>query len=78
MSAPFLARSMGGRLVVARDRYLFPHMTQICAISFDRPPKVSPACKDGASPTLLGVPDPDRASQVHEVEVFGPVATLIP
>jgi 3,4-dehydroadipyl-CoA semialdehyde dehydrogenase len=29
-------------------------------------------------PTLLGSPDPDRAGLVHELEVFGPVATLMP
>jgi 3,4-dehydroadipyl-CoA semialdehyde dehydrogenase len=29
-------------------------------------------------PTLLGVPDPDRAQLVHDLEVFGPVATLMP
>ena len=29
-------------------------------------------------PTLLGVDDADAAARVHETEVFGPVATLIP
>ena len=29
-------------------------------------------------PTLLGALDPDRCDLVHELEVFGPVATLIP
>jgi 3,4-dehydroadipyl-CoA semialdehyde dehydrogenase len=29
-------------------------------------------------PTLLGARDPDRSSQVHDIEVFGPVATLMP
>ena len=29
-------------------------------------------------PTLLGVDDADTAARVHETEVFGPVATLIP
>jgi 3,4-dehydroadipyl-CoA semialdehyde dehydrogenase len=29
-------------------------------------------------PTLLAVADPDKASRVHDTEVFGPVATLIP
>ena len=29
-------------------------------------------------PTLLGVRDADQASRVHSVEVFGPVATLVP
>jgi len=29
-------------------------------------------------PTLLGVVDADKASRVHDVEVFGPVATLVP
>ncbi len=29
-------------------------------------------------PTLLGVRDPDAASLVHDIEVFGPVATLMP
>jgi 3,4-dehydroadipyl-CoA semialdehyde dehydrogenase len=31
-----------------------------------------------AGPTLLGTRDPDGAALVHEVEVFGPVATLLP
>jgi 3,4-dehydroadipyl-CoA semialdehyde dehydrogenase len=30
------------------------------------------------APTLLGVRDPDFATQVHDMEVFGPVATLMP
>jgi 3,4-dehydroadipyl-CoA semialdehyde dehydrogenase len=30
------------------------------------------------APTLLGVRDPDFATQVHELEVFGPVSTLMP
>jgi 3,4-dehydroadipyl-CoA semialdehyde dehydrogenase len=29
-------------------------------------------------PTLLGVTDPDAADRVHDTEVFGPVATLLP
>jgi 3,4-dehydroadipyl-CoA semialdehyde dehydrogenase len=29
-------------------------------------------------PTLLGLRDPDTTSLVHDVEVFGPVATLVP
>lgn len=29
-------------------------------------------------PVLLGTPDPDASALVHEVEVFGPVATLMP
>lgn len=29
-------------------------------------------------PTLLGSPDPDTAALIHELEVFGPVATLMP
>jgi 3,4-dehydroadipyl-CoA semialdehyde dehydrogenase len=29
-------------------------------------------------PTLLGAPDPDARAQVHDLEVFGPVATLMP
>ncbi|MBI5277745.1 MAG: 3,4-dehydroadipyl-CoA semialdehyde dehydrogenase [Burkholderiales bacterium] len=29
-------------------------------------------------PTLLGARDPDRNSQLHDMEVFGPVATLMP
>lgn len=40
----------------------------------DADPKV--ACCLG--PTLLGSPDPDRAVLAHDLEVFGPVATLMP
>jgi len=40
----------------------------------DADPSVA-AC---VGPTLLAVADADRASRVHDVEVFGPVATLIP
>jgi 3,4-dehydroadipyl-CoA semialdehyde dehydrogenase len=40
---------------------------------FDADPAVA-AC---IGPTLLGTRQPDRANLVHEVEVFGPVATLI-
>jgi 3,4-dehydroadipyl-CoA semialdehyde dehydrogenase len=40
----------------------------------DADPSVA-AC---AGPTLLGVRDADHASRVHDVEVFGPVATLVP
>lgn len=40
----------------------------------DADPKV--ACCVG--PTLLGVRDGDNAPAVHDVEVFGPVATLVP
>ena len=40
---------------------------------FDADPAVA-AC---VGPTLLGTREPDRANLVHEVEVFGPVATLI-
>jgi 3,4-dehydroadipyl-CoA semialdehyde dehydrogenase len=29
-------------------------------------------------PTLLAVADADRSSRVHDIEVFGPVATLVP
>jgi len=29
-------------------------------------------------PTLLGLAQPDRADAVHRIEVFGPVATLMP
>lgn len=29
-------------------------------------------------PTLLAVADADKASRVHDIEVFGPVATLVP
>jgi 3,4-dehydroadipyl-CoA semialdehyde dehydrogenase len=39
----------------------------------DADPNVA-AC---VAPVLLGVPDADRASKVHEHEVFGPVSTLI-
>lgn len=34
------------------------------------------ACVVG--PTLLGTRDPDAANLVHDIEVFGPVATLVP
>ena len=37
-----------------------------------------PAIACCLAPTLLGVRDPDAASLVHEIEVFGPVATLMP
>jgi 3,4-dehydroadipyl-CoA semialdehyde dehydrogenase len=37
-----------------------------------------PAVACCVGPTLLGVPDPDRAKLAHELEVFGPVATLMP
>ena len=40
----------------------------------DADPSVA-AC---VGPTLLGVRDADHASRVHHVEVFGPVATLVP
>jgi 3,4-dehydroadipyl-CoA semialdehyde dehydrogenase len=37
-----------------------------------------PAVACCVGPTLLGTPDPDGCSIVHDVEVFGPVATLMP
>jgi len=37
-----------------------------------------PAVACCVGPTLLGVRDPDAADRVHETEVFGPVATLLP
>lgn len=37
-----------------------------------------PAVACCLGPTLLGSPDPDRAQLVHDLEVFGPVATLMP
>jgi 3,4-dehydroadipyl-CoA semialdehyde dehydrogenase len=37
-----------------------------------------PAVAACIGPTLLGMPEPERASAVHDVEVFGPVATLMP
>jgi 3,4-dehydroadipyl-CoA semialdehyde dehydrogenase len=37
-----------------------------------------PAVAACVGPTLLGVRAADQASRVHEVEVFGPVATLVP
>ncbi len=40
----------------------------------DADPKVA-AC---AGPTLLGTRDADGAARVHDTEVFGPVATLVP
>ena len=37
-----------------------------------------PAVACCAGPTLLGAKHPDAANRVHETEVFGPVATLVP
>ncbi len=37
-----------------------------------------PAVACCVGPTLLGARQPDDASQVHDTEVFGPVATLLP
>ena len=37
-----------------------------------------PAIACCVGPTLLGAPDADSADRVHDVEVFGPVATLLP
>jgi 3,4-dehydroadipyl-CoA semialdehyde dehydrogenase len=37
-----------------------------------------PAVAACVGPTLLGTREPDRAGLVHEAEVFGPVATLMP
>ena len=37
-----------------------------------------PAIACCLGPTLLGSPDADRAPLVHDLEVFGPVATLMP
>ncbi len=37
-----------------------------------------PAVACCVGPTLLGTPDPDGCAIVHDVEVFGPVATLMP
>ncbi len=37
-----------------------------------------PAVACCAGPTLLGCRDGDRADRIHDVEVFGPVATLLP
>jgi 3,4-dehydroadipyl-CoA semialdehyde dehydrogenase len=37
-----------------------------------------PAVACCIGPTLLGTRDPDGADVVHDVEVFGPVATLMP
>jgi 3,4-dehydroadipyl-CoA semialdehyde dehydrogenase len=37
-----------------------------------------PAVAACVGPTLLAVADADQATHVHEVEVFGPVATLVP
>ena len=39
---------------------------------------VDPAIAACIGPTLLAVSDADKASMVHDVEVFGPVATLVP
>ncbi|MBI5322445.1 MAG: 3,4-dehydroadipyl-CoA semialdehyde dehydrogenase [Bradyrhizobium sp.] len=37
-----------------------------------------PAVACCLGPTLLGAPDPDRSEIVHDIEIFGPVATLMP
>lgn len=37
-----------------------------------------PAVACCIGPTLLGTKNPDAANRVHETEVFGPVATLVP
>ena len=37
-----------------------------------------PAVACCVGPTLLGARDPDASPQVHDLEVFGPVATLMP
>ena len=37
-----------------------------------------PAVACCVGPTLLGARNPDRADRVHDTEVFGPVATLLP
>ena len=37
-----------------------------------------PAIACCVGPTLLGTRDPDGAARVHDTEVFGPVATLVP
>ena len=37
-----------------------------------------PAVACCVGPTLLGARDPDAADRVHDCEVFGPVATLLP
>jgi 3,4-dehydroadipyl-CoA semialdehyde dehydrogenase len=37
-----------------------------------------PAVACCVGPTLLGARDPDQMRAVHDVEVFGPVATLLP
>ncbi len=37
-----------------------------------------PAVACCVGPTLLGARDPDNAARVHDTEVFGPVATLVP
>lgn len=39
---------------------------------------VDPTVACCIAPTLLGVPNPEAAPRVHEMEVFGPVATLVP
>lgn len=39
---------------------------------------VDPAKACVIAPTLLGTTDPDGSAMVHDVEVFGPVATLMP
>ncbi len=37
-----------------------------------------PAIACCVGPTLLGTRDPDGADRIHDIEVFGPVATLVP
>jgi 3,4-dehydroadipyl-CoA semialdehyde dehydrogenase len=42
------------------------------------PVDADPAVAACMGPILLGTPQPDRAEAVHRIEVFGPVATLMP
>jgi 3,4-dehydroadipyl-CoA semialdehyde dehydrogenase len=45
---------------------------------FSKPVDADPDKSAFVAPTLLGCVDPSAATSVHDVEVFGPVATLLP
>ena len=65
--------SVGQGLALLREEAAVLHDGATHAL-VDADPSVA-AC---VGPTLLGVRDADHASRVHHVEVFGPVATLVP
>jgi 3,4-dehydroadipyl-CoA semialdehyde dehydrogenase len=57
-------------------------LKQQTSVLYDGAPKpwvdADPAVACCVSPVLLGTREPDAADVVHDVEVFGPVATLMP